>query len=258
MARQVEGKVVIVTGGAGGIGSATSRLLTAEGARVVVADIDGAGAEALAHEIGGDAIAVCFDAGDADSVKALVGQTAQHFGRIDVLHNNAAMTGVETRDDVDFLTTKVETWDNAMRINLRSMFVSCQAAIPYMMEQGRGSIINMSTAGAARATSGGAAYLASKAGVASLSRSLAVQFGRHGIRSNSIMPGVIMTPLLKSHISSTLQMLPTMPYFRDGQAEDIARLVLFLGSDASEFINGQALACDGGYLAGEGPVRSKF
>jgi NAD(P)-dependent dehydrogenase (short-subunit alcohol dehydrogenase family) len=207
--------------------------------------------------MGGDAIAIAFDAGEVQSTEKLIHDTVAHFGRIDILHNNAAFTAGAWAVDTTVLETSVETWDKTMRINLRSMFVSCKAAMPYMLGQGGGSIVNMGTGGAVRGLPNLTAYGTSKGGVANFTRYLAVQYGRDNVRSNCILPGLIRTRAVLDHVqdaSSTL--VPHLPFHRDGEPTDIANLVLFLGSDESQFINGELIACDGGFLSGQAVARA--
>jgi NAD(P)-dependent dehydrogenase (short-subunit alcohol dehydrogenase family) len=254
---RVDGKVAIVTGGAGGIGSATAARLAEEGARLVIADLDGALAEEVAHRIGGDAIAVQFDASDVASTEAMIAKAADHFGRIDVLHNNAAFTAGAWSVDTTLLDTSVETWDLTMATNLRSMFVSSKAAMPHMLRQGGGSIINMAAGAAYQGMPALIAYGTSKAGVANFTRYLAVQYGRQNVRSNCILPGLILTKAVTDHVPDTSNLVPHLPFHRDGQPYDIAALVLFLSSDEAQFMNGQLLCCDGGLSAGNATPREK-
>lgn len=252
---RVGGKVAVITGGAGGIGSVTCKLLASEGAQVVVADVDGVRAEQVAGEIGDNAVAMEFDAADVSSCENLISRVVDQFGRVDILHNNHMLTAQSGETDSTVLGTSVALWDQMMAVNLRSFFVLSKAAIPHMIEQGGGSIICMATGGARRPQAGLTAYFASKAGVITLAQSIAVQYGREKVRANAILPGVIFTPTMKGYIKDTQAMLPTFPFHRDGTPEDIANLVLFLGSDESSFITGQPISCDGGFMAGDAVPR---
>lgn len=254
---RLEGKVLVVTGGAGGIGSATAALAANEGSRVVVADLDLKGAEEVAHRIGGGAIALRFDASDVESTEKMILDTVDHLGRIDVLHNNAAFTAGAWAVDTTLLETSVETWDKTMQINLRSIFVSCKTAMPHMIAQGGGSIINMGTGGAVRGLPMLIAYGTSKGAVANFTRYLAVQYGRDNVRSNCILPGLIRTRNVLDHVKdASATLVPHLPFHRDGEPDDIGNLVLFLASDEAQFINGELIACDGGYLSGEAAARA--
>jgi NAD(P)-dependent dehydrogenase (short-subunit alcohol dehydrogenase family) len=248
---RVDGKVAIVTGGAAGIGRSTAELLAREGAVVMVADRNLAGATQVAERIGGQAAAFRFDAADASSIEALVDATITRFSRIDILHNNAAMTAEAWGRDTTVLETSLETWDQTFAINLRSQFVACKAVLPHMLRQGGGAIINMASGSGHKGAPGLIAYGTSKAATMSFTRYVAVQYGRQNIRTNCIAPGVILTEqLLQNAPDLAKATLRTLPFPRVGKPEDIAELVLYLASDQSAFVNGQTFNCDGGSTAG--------
>ncbi|WP_293680265.1 SDR family NAD(P)-dependent oxidoreductase [uncultured Phenylobacterium sp.] len=255
---KLAGKVAVITGAARGIGRSTAEVMAREGAAVVLADRDLDVAEAAAQEIGSAAAAVRFDATDADSIEAVIAFALKQFGKIDVLHNNVAMTAEAWSRDTSVLDTTLETWDLTMTINLRSMFVASKAALPYLIAGGGGSIINMASGAATSGSPGLVAYGTSKGGVMTFTKYLAVQYGRDNVRSNCILPGVIQTEQLLNVLGDNVAAATaTTPYPRAGLPTDVAELVAFLASDAAQFLNGQMIHCDGGSSAGRaGPRRN--
>jgi NAD(P)-dependent dehydrogenase (short-subunit alcohol dehydrogenase family) len=249
---RVDDKVAVVTGGAGGIGEATARALAREGASVAVVDIDGAGATTVAEAIqasGAAAIGVTADLSDESAVAAAIRSVVSHFGRLDVLHNNAALT------DSDFLSrdTQVtdlalEVWDRTMTVNLRSQMLTCKHAIPEMVRNGGGSIINMSSGASLKGDRTRTAYGVSKAGVNTLTMYVATSHGKQGVRVNTIVPGLIITDAVRAHLTehmlAGLGRATLTPYV--GEPDDVADLVVFLASDESRYITGQMIAIDGG------------
>jgi NAD(P)-dependent dehydrogenase (short-subunit alcohol dehydrogenase family) len=245
-------KTAIVTGSASGIGRATVEAMAAEGARVVVADINEAGAAQVAEGIvakGGDAVALAVDIGSEESIISLVAQAAESLGRIDILHNNAAAVGMEhLQRDLDVVTMDAAVWDHTMHVNLRGTMLMCKHVVPHMIEAGGGAII---ITGAGSGITGypiRAAYGASKAGLFALTQYVATSYGRKGIRCNCISPGLIMTDTARHHLGEEgLRMLlkPSItPY--PGEPDDIANAAIFLASDESKYITAQMLQVDGG------------
>ena len=251
----LDGRVAIVTGGGGGIGGATARTLASEGARVAVVDIDEAAAgrtAAAIEEAGGTAAVIPLDLSDEPSIEAAVEEIAETFGRIDVLHNNAALT------DSDFLSRDttvteldIEVWDRTLNVNLRSQMLMSKHVVARMVATGGGSIINMSSGAAQRADRTRIAYGVSKAGVHALTMYTATSHGKDGVRVNTIVPGLIITDAVKAHLTpkilESLGSATLTPYVGDPQ--DVADLVLFLASDKSRYITGQSFTIDGGMSA---------
>ncbi len=255
---RLEGKVAIVTGGAGGIGSATARRLAAEGARVCVADIAADAADKVAAGIGDAAFGHAFDAGDLDSIAALVEATVARFGRLDILHNNAAYVGADLARDTKVTDIPIDLWDKTMSINLRAYFAGCRFAIPHMVKTGGGSIVMTASGSAFVGDLARVAYGTSKGGVVSLTRYVATQHAREGIRCNAIAPGLIMTPAFANSGQTSLE--PFMKQIlspRVGQPEDVAAAVAYLASDDAAYVTGTVLHVDGG-LAVHQPYVADF
>jgi NAD(P)-dependent dehydrogenase (short-subunit alcohol dehydrogenase family) len=249
MPGRVHGKVAIVTGAASGQGAATSRMLAREGARVLLADINSEGAQKVVHEIaalGGEAVARQVDVGSEAGVEEMVGAARQHFGRLDILHNNAALVSPEHLA-ADHLVTDipVETWERTLAVNLRGPMLACKFAIPLMLEGGGGSIINTSSGAGFHGYPVRPAYGVSKGALHALTVSVAVEFGRQGIRCNTIVPGVVPGNRgLSEEYLAMRRRLSVTPFL--GEPEDIAYLALYLASDESRYITGQKIAIDGG------------
>jgi NAD(P)-dependent dehydrogenase (short-subunit alcohol dehydrogenase family) len=243
-------KVAIVTGGAGGIGAATARRLAAEGARVVVADIAADRAHAVASDIGPQAIGFAFDAENPDSIESLVAFAVRHFGRLDILHNNAALLGPLLEQDTTAVDIPVELWDRTMAINLRAIFLGCRFAVPRMAESGGGAIVNTASINAFAGDAVRLAYGASKGAIGALSQYVATQHARQRIRCNAIAPGVILTPAIADPSEEAMR-----PFTRQilshrlGRPEDIAAAVAYLASADAEYVTGTVLCVDGGMSA---------
>lgn len=248
-------KVAIVTGGGGGIGGATARALAREGASVLVVDINGEAATSVADGIqgaGGIAASFSADLSIEHEVEAVTAEAVNRFGRLDVLHNNAALT------DSDFLSAdtavtelSVEVWERTMAVNLRSQMLMCKHAVPIMVNGGGGSIINMSSGASLKGDRTRTAYGVSKAGVNALTMYVATSHGKKGIRANTILPGLVITDAVRAHLKedmlTSLSKATLTPSV--GQPDDIADVVVFLASDESRYITGQMIAVDGGMSA---------
>ncbi|HEX3795051.1 MAG TPA: SDR family oxidoreductase [Acidimicrobiales bacterium] len=252
---RIEGRVAIVTGGGGGIGGATARTLAREGAAVAVVDINEAAASLVADEImdlGGSALSVVADLSEEQAVIDTVAAAVGSFGRLDIVHNNAALTESDFLSrDTAVTDLSVEVWERTMAVNLRSQMLMCKHAIPEMIKSGGGSIINMSSGASLKGDRTRTAYGVSKAGVNTLSMYVATSHGKEGIRVNTIVPGLIITDAVRAHLNekivANLGKATLTPYL--GEPQDIADLVLFLGSDESRYITGQMIAIDGGMSA---------
>jgi NAD(P)-dependent dehydrogenase (short-subunit alcohol dehydrogenase family) len=244
-------KVAIITGAGGGMGQVASQLFAAEGAKVVVAEFsEAAGAETVraVKAAGGEATFVQADVSDEASAKAMVDHALTTYGRVDVLYNNA---GIMPETDRSVVDTDVATWDQVMAVNVRGVFLGCKYAIPAMVEGGGGSIINIASFVALLGCSVPQdAYTASKGALLSLTRSLAVQFGPKGIRTNAICPGPVETPLLMDWLVKDEEAkrirLARNPTGRFGKPEEIVNMALYLASDESRWTNGASLVVDGG------------
>ncbi len=250
----VKGLVAVVTGAGGGIGSRTAEVLASRGARVVAADIAAESGERTVDRItaaGGAAVYHPFDAREPESFAALFDATVARYGRLDVLHNNAAGTHLYAGDTA---ATEIDPdhWDRVLELNLRGVLLGCKHAIPHMIASGGGSIVNMSSTRAIAGAVDLAAYGASKAGVEALTRYVATAYGKQGLRCNAIRPGLIQTAqsaALHADGDGTGKLLRhvLLPYA--GTPDDIAELVCFLGSAASRYITAQTITVDGGMLS---------
>ncbi len=244
-------KVSIITGGGSGMGRTAALMFAAEGAKVVVADfVEAAGEETvrMVREAGGVATFVRTDVSSEASARSMVQHAVATYGRVDTLYNNA---GIMPEEDHSVIDTPVEAWDRVMAVNVRGVFLGCKYAIPQMLEQGSGSIINVASFVAILGCSVPQdAYTSSKGAVMALTRSLAVQFAGRGVRSNSISPGPIETPLLmdwllKDEAAKQLR-LARNPTGRFGKPEEIVHVAIYLASDESRWTNGANFVIDGG------------
>jgi len=252
MAR-LDGKVALITGAGNGMGRVASVLFAQEGARIVVADwSEAGGAETVAavEAAGGEAAFVKVDVAKAEQVEAMIAVAMDRFGSLDVLYNNA---GIFPADDGGVTETPEPTWDRVMEVNLKGVWLGCKFGVPAMLASGGGSIVNVASfvalMGAATAQ---IAYTASKGGVLAMTREIAVEYGRQGIRANSLCPGPIATPMLEELMSDPdrrARRLVHIPMGRLGQAEELAKAALFLASDESSFMTGAQLVVDGGITA---------
>jgi NAD(P)-dependent dehydrogenase (short-subunit alcohol dehydrogenase family) len=247
---RLAGKVALITGGGSGIGKASCLLFAREGAKVVAVDLKQESAEATAQEIvhaGGDAKAFAADVSKAKDAEAMVRFAEETYGRLDVVFNNA---GVFHPNDESVTNTTEEIWDMVIDVNLKGVFLGCQYAIPAMLRSGGGSIINTASFVAIMgAAVPQIAYTASKGGVLAMTREIAVEFARKGIRANSLCPGPVETPLLAELLADPARRnrrLVHIPMGRFARAEEMANAALFLASDESSYVNGTSFLVDGG------------
>jgi NAD(P)-dependent dehydrogenase (short-subunit alcohol dehydrogenase family) len=249
MSGRLQDKVAVVTGGCSGIGLATVRRFAEEGARVVIGDI----ADDLGKEVadGVDGLFVHADVTSKDDVDALFATAHRELGSVDIAFNNA---GISPPEDDSILDTDLEAWRRVQDVNLTSVYLCCKAALPYMLEQRRGSIINTASFVAVMgAATSQISYSASKGGVLSMSRELGVQFARDGVRVNALCPGPVNTPLLQELFAKdeerAQRRLVHVPMGRFAEPAEIANAVLFLASDEASFITANTFLVDGGISA---------
>ncbi|MFD6053631.1 SDR family NAD(P)-dependent oxidoreductase [Agromyces sp. NPDC060279] len=251
---RLENKQAIVTGGAGGIGRASSLALAAEGARVAVVDLDGAAAERVAEEIraaGGEAIAIAADVSSEPDIERVVRETQAAFGGIDVVFNNAGIIRRTTA-----VETTVEEWDRVFGVNVRSIFLMCKHVVPVMAAAGGGSIVNTGSGWGLKGGGQAISYCASKGAVVNMTRALAIDHGPQGIRVNSVNPGDVNTGMLRDEARQLgqaedgfLAEAADRPLRRMGEPREIASAVVWLASDESSYVTGSALVVDGGGIA---------
>lgn len=251
---RLENKQAIVTGGAGGIGRASSLALAAEGARVAVVDLDGAAAERVAEEIraaGGEAIAIAADVSSEPDIERVVRETQAAFGGIDVVFNNAGIIRRTTA-----VETTVEEWDRVFGVNVRSIFLMCKHVVPVMAAAGGGSIVNTGSGWGLKGGGQAISYCASKGAVVNMTRALAIDHGPQGIRVNSVNPGDVNTGMLREEARQLgqaedgfLAEAADRPLRRMGEPGEIASAVVWLASDESSYVTGSALVVDGGGIA---------
>jgi NAD(P)-dependent dehydrogenase (short-subunit alcohol dehydrogenase family) len=252
---RLKDKVALITGGGAGIGEATALAFAREGASVVVVDIDAQSGSEVAEQIqgqGGGALAVAGDVTSEADVQRAVEATRSEYGRLDVLDNNAGMCELKP-----LLETTEADFDRTMKLNVLAILFACKRAIPLMIEDGGGSIINIASLTALRVRPDMPLYAASKGAVTALTRSLAIDFAKEGIRANAICPIATDTPMLARYYASTEEgeakrsaNASAVPLGRLGRPEDIAELAVYLASDESQYVSGQTIAVDGGSTAG--------
>ena len=246
MPGRLEGKVAVITGAASGIGRETARRFAEEGARVCVVDLADDPGEETAAEI--DGLYVHADVTDPDDVQRMYREAAERFGGLDVLFNNA---GIAPPDDASILDTGLEAWQRVQDVNLKSVFLCCKYGIPHLLERGGGSVINTASFVAVMgAATSQISYTASKGGVLALSRELAVECARLGVRVNALCPGPVNTPLLQELFAKdpekAKRRLVHLPMGRFAEATEIANGALFLASDESSYVTASTFLVDGG------------
>jgi NAD(P)-dependent dehydrogenase (short-subunit alcohol dehydrogenase family) len=247
---RLDGKVCVITGAAGGMGREAALLFSEEGAQVCVADVNLEAAQTTASEAR-DAFAQQVDVADEASVKAMMDATAERYGGIDVLYNNA---GISPNDDASVLDTSVDAWDRVQAVNTRGVFLCCKHGIPHLQQRGGGSVINVASFVAILgAATSQISYTASKGAVLSMTRELAVQFARENIRVNALCPGPVETPLLLSIFGDDPAALERRrthwPMGRLAKPREIVNGALFLASDESSYVTGSTFLVDGGLTA---------
>ena len=243
---RLQDRVAVITGAGSGIGLASARRMHSEGAKIVVADVDATAGKAVADEL--DGLFVQVDVTDEAQVEALFQTTVDTYGSVDIAFNNA---GISPPDDDSILTTGIDAWRRVQEVNLTSVYLCCKYAIPHMLSQGKGSIINTASFVAVMgAATSQISYSASKGGVLSMSRELGVQFAREGVRVNALCPGPVNTPLLQELFATdperAARRLVHVPLGRFAEPVEMANAVLFLASDESSFITANTFLVDGG------------
>lgn len=252
---KLAGKVAIVTGGGNGLGAEVAKVLASHGAKIGVVDINLAGAEAVAQEIiaaGGEALAVQTDVTNEDAIIHMANAVAERFGRIDVLHNNAAALDMNQRaNDRDVCNVDITAWDRAMDVNARGAMLCCKHVIPHMRKAGGGSIIYSTSGFGALGDITLTSYAASKAALMSLARSVAAQYGKENIRSNAIMIGFVLNDHAQKGVPEEIKKILLDQHLTPalGSPRQIADVVAFLASEESSFITGTTLAVDGGFTS---------
>lgn len=249
LTQRLAGRVAVITGGASGIGLATARRLAAEGAKIVIGDLDVTTGNAAAKEVGG--IFVQVDVTDEAQVDNLFAAADEEYGSVDIAFNNA---GISPPDDDSIETTELPAWQKVQDVNLKSVYLCCRAALRYMVPQRSGSIINTASFVAVMGSATSQiSYTASKGGVLAMSRELGVQFARQGIRVNALCPGPVDTPLLRELFAKDAERaqrrLVHIPLGRFARADELAAAVAFLASDDSSFMTATTFMVDGGISA---------
>lgn len=254
---RLQDKIILITGSGSGIGRSTAQLFAKEGATVIVNDLDETGGletvEAIAAE-GGQSIFIQADVTSPEQVKSMIDQIIAKYGRIDVLFNNAGISGVGALHELE-----PEQWDRVMHINTRGVFLPSKYVLPYMMEANNGSIINMSSCVAEMGLLRRASYAASKGAVLALTKAMQVDYAPYGIRVNALLPGTILTPFVEEYLRNSyddqeeaIRSLKSRQLSGDlGRPDDVAKAALFLASDDSKFMMGSPLYIDGGATFGK-------
>jgi NAD(P)-dependent dehydrogenase (short-subunit alcohol dehydrogenase family) len=248
---RLDGKVCVITGAGGGMGREAAIVFTGEGAKVCVADLDAGLAEETVSLCTGDAFALGVDVADEAGVREMYAATAERFGGVDVLYNNA---GISPGDDASVLDTSVDAWQRVQDVNTKGVFLCCKHGIPHLLERGGGSVINVASFVALLgAATSQISYTASKGAVLAMSKELGVQFAREGVRVNALCPGPVETPLLLAIYGDDAAAFERRrvhwPTGRLGKPREIVNAALFLASDESSFVNGATFVVDGGITA---------
>ncbi|MCO5397383.1 SDR family NAD(P)-dependent oxidoreductase [Ralstonia soli] len=249
--KEFNDKVVLITGGSTGIGRAAAAAFARDGAKLVLADVNADVGEAFAAELrkgGSDALFVRTDVSRAEDCEAMVARALETFGRLDVAFNNAGISDAPQTATPEY---SLDLWEKIIGINLSGVFYCMRYEIPALLKSGGGAIINTSSIAGQIAFPGTAGYTASKHGVVGLTKVVAAEYGARGIRCNALAPGMIETPMTKAALDSEqarAAMLPGIPARRFGKPEEMADVVVWLGSSRASYVNGAYIAADGGYL----------
>ncbi len=248
---RLQDRVAVITGAGSGIGRAMSLLFAREGARVLAADLDGAAAEETAAQVGAQCVAMRVDASQPEEVRAMIERAVAEMGRIDVLCNNAGIGS--TTDVVD---CEPDDWDRVMTVNVRSVFLGCKYAVPHMVRQGRGAIVNTASVAGMVGVPKRASYCASKGAVIALTRQVAMDFVKQGVRVNCVCPGTVDSPWVERLLAGVddkaaarAALEARQPMGRLGTPEEVAAAALYLASDDAAFVTGTSLVLDGGWTA---------
>lgn len=255
---KLDGKVAVITGGASGMGAATTRLFVQEGARVVIGDVQADLGQSVAREVGSSCVFVRTDVSNSEDVRGLVKTAVDRFGRLDVMYNNAGIGGGEGL----IIDCPEEVFDRIIAVDLKAVWLGMKHSLPYLIASGGGSIITTASISGLVGMPNQGAYGSAKGGVIQLTRVCAVEYAAHGVRANCICPGGILTPLLYANPALTAPRDPEetrrrlegiQPIPRAGLPEDIASAALWLAGDDSSFVTGQAIVVDGGWTASARP-----
>ncbi|MDH6194476.1 NAD(P)-dependent dehydrogenase (short-subunit alcohol dehydrogenase family) [Mycobacterium frederiksbergense] len=267
MSNELAGKVAVVTGGAAGLGEGLARRFAAEGARVMIGDVERDSGEALAAELGGNAGFLATDVSDPEQVGALVAAAIERFGALDIMVNNAGVSGTMHRR---FLDDDLADFHHVMGVNVLGVMAGTRDAARYMSAHGGGSIINLTSIGGIQAGGGVMTYRASKAAVIQFTKSAAIELAHYEIRVNAIAPGNIRTAIVAKSASAEdrerleqfeegirAQMRADRPLKREGTVDDVAEAALYFAGDRSRYVTGTVLPIDGGTVAGKVIVRKE-